>query len=485
MTGACKALPLPTFVSMWKQVRRRVRYYLQYVPLTRNAVLLGIAATILYYLLYTPQKIVKGKHPVEDLEQGSNSLQPFILLMSKLALWLVAGLILLSVLSSLVAWLHYLWLKHRRGSILELQFANEHRKGGNHRVFLNATLPGAFRPLLGFVSARLYYDDFHLSGKFPLLGNKRRSGKLFRMGISSHSRLELPDVREYRLKGGFVYFEDMLRLFSFVAEQPAAGSFHQMPKKGKRPEEEVNPRKTETLDIRIEQMRRVEGDPLSYKDFEAGDDVRRIVWKVYAKNRELVVRIPEKFEPYASHLYMYASFYTVHGSSWTESDYGKEMLNYFKNQIWTVYDTIAEKGFELRYISDQTVHTSESGTAAERTARIISGSDWQKEKALGDYFNLRQGTVLCVSSLCDIRDFKALVDSAEPGTVIFFVKLSNCFRQFMAWSWLKRLIFLPPKDRLSRLRGRWGFSTLRPQIKKREREIEAILKKSNVTWHTL
>jgi hypothetical protein len=471
--------------SMWKLLRRKVRYYLQYVPFTRNSILWALAIGLLYYLLYAPQRVQMGKRPADDLDQTANNLQPFILLMSKLALWLVVGLIALSVLSSIFAWLYYLWLKHKKGNVLELRFATEPGKRGNHRVFLNATLPGVFRPLLGFVSARLYYDDYQLSGKFPLLGNRRRPGKILRYGISAHSRLELPDIREYRLRGGFVYFEDMLRLFSFVAEQPAGGSFHQMPRLGNGPDDDVNPRKTEQLDVRINQMRRVEGEPFSYKDFEPGDDVRRIVWKVYARSRDLVVRIPERFEPYASHLYMYASFHSDMNAAWTENEYGKEMLNYYKNQIWTVYDTLAKKGFELRYISDQPVHVAEAGDASERTAKIISGSDWQKDKEVSDYFNLRQGTVLCVSSFCSLHDLNRLIDAAEPGTVVYFVKLTNRFRQFVAWTWLKRLIFLPPKDRFNRLRGRWTFSPLRPGLRRRERAIEAALKKSSLTWHSL
>src|SRR5690606_39221073 len=120
---------------------------------------------------------------------------------------------------------------------------------------------------------------------------------------------------------------------------------------------------------------------------EAGDDVRRIVWKVYARNRELVVRVPELFEPYASHLYFYASFEAAVKKQWTGDGYLTEMLNYYKNRVWTVYDTLAKNEWELRYIPDQQFQIPELGNEAERVARTISNSEWQQDLPVSTYFN--------------------------------------------------------------------------------------------------
>ena len=79
--------------------------------------------------------------------------------------------------------------------------------------------------------------------------------------------------------------------------QNMGGNFYQAPDTLPQASSEISPKQTNTMDVHIEQLRKVEGDLLHYKSFEAGDDVRRIVWKVFAKNRELVVRIPERMEP--------------------------------------------------------------------------------------------------------------------------------------------------------------------------------------------
>jgi hypothetical protein len=248
---------------------------------------------------------------------------------------------------------------------------------------------------------------------------------------------------------------------------------------------DVNPKKTETLDIRIDQLRRVEGEYLNYKDFEAGDDVRRIVWKVYAKNRELVVRVPEMFEPYASHLHLYASFYEDVKSKWVASGYMSEMLNYYKNCIWTVYDTLSQKEWHVSYIPDQSFSVSETNDDAEKTARIISNSAWQDQRPLEQYFNPRTGAVLCISSFVDITDLQNMLERCESGTVVYFIKVSNRLKHYAALHWLYRLVFLPPKDRLSRLRASWVFSPLRLEVRRREKAVLATLAKSGVIWAEL
>ena len=86
-----------------KLIKWKVRYYWQYFPFTLNTVLCAIVVWAAWKLLYKP--MVKG----EDV----SPLMPFIILMGKMVLWFMAGLILLSVLSTFVSYFYYLWLKSR------------------------------------------------------------------------------------------------------------------------------------------------------------------------------------------------------------------------------------------------------------------------------------------------------------------------------------------------------------------------------------
>jgi hypothetical protein len=458
-----------------KQIRWKLQYAWQYFPFTLNTILCALAAWGAYKLLYKPP--VKGVDPSPFL--------PFIILMGKMVFWFVIGLVGLSASSTILSYLYYLWLRKKKGSKLQVEFSTETKKGKKTKLFLNAKLEGVFRPILGFINGRLYYDDHVMTDKFSLLSNKRKERSLFRAAITGKSRLNLPDIKEYDLKGGFIYFEDMLHIFSLAVSQDVSGHFYQPPTLMKEDEADVFPKKTESMDVRIEQLRRVEGEYLNYKDFESGDDVRRIVWKVYARNRELVVRIPELYEPYASHLYFYASFFAAVKGQWLGEGYLKEMLNYYKNCAWTVYDTLSKKEWDMRFIPDQSFNIPEMLAEDEKSARIISNSQWHTDNSLQHYFNPKSGTVLLISSLTDPQELRNVLDRCDAATVVYFVKTSNALKHFAPLNLLGRLIFLPPEDRLSRLRTTWTFSPIRLQIQKREKEIEDMLKNSVVTWGIL
>lgn len=455
-----------------KQLKRRLQAAWQYFPLTPNALLCGAAAWLGWRLLYQP--VPKGEIP--------SSFTPFVILLGKLIFWFALAIVLLSLISTLAAYAYYLWIQHKHQTLLQLEFELEQRPNKKNRLYLIATLPGALRPLLGFIKGRLWYDDYMLTDSFALLTKKQKVNLSSGAAASGKNRLYLPDIREYEIKGGFIYFQDMLHIFSLAAAQPLTGHFYQPPTLTGAYHNEVNPKKTETLDVRIDQLRRVEGEYLNYKDFENGDDIRRIVWKVYAKNRELIVRVPELYEPYASHLHLHASFYAAVKTAWLSDDYLSEMLNYYKNCVWTIYDTISAKDWEVRYIPDQLIQLPEQLSNQEQVARTITNSNWHTDKNLLQYFNPRTGAVLIISSFTDPAELSELLNRCDNTTVIYFIRTSRIFRSLAPLHWLASIIIRPATDRLSRLRSRWLLAPLRPQVLKREKELKEILRKSTVIW---
>jgi hypothetical protein len=445
-------------------LKKRVRMFLQWVPFTWNTLFFSVLFWLGYRLLHQPL----------SKANASNEQLPFVRLMASFIGWFVLGLLLLSVLSVLLTWLYFLWLNAKGKSGLEVHFYTEEKRG-KKRQFLDAKVLSAIRPLLGVVKARLLYDEGQLTDKFGLLSARLKKGTLLRDAIVGKSRIELPDIKEYTIKAGMIFFEDFLQLVSLPVQQKVSGTFYQAPDRMPETVAEVSPRQTNTMDIRIEQLRKVEGDLLHYKTFESGDDVRRIVWKVFAKNRNLVVRIPEQMEPYASHLNFYASFYNCLSQDAFGADYFAEMLNLYKINVWSVYKALQEQEWQIKYIPDQEFHLAEERSETERNERVVSNSVWQNNLSTGSYFSPKKGTVLVISSLIDPKELATLLDECDTSVQIIYVPLSHLFRQYVAWHWLKALFFVAPPDRLSRLRSRWLFSPLRRQMLKREKEIERLL----------
>jgi hypothetical protein len=458
----------------WKFIRWKLLYYAQYFPFTANFfICLGLG-----WLAFSRLNVATLKG------ETISPLVPFILVMGKLALLFLAVIVSLSVLSTFACYLWFNYLKMKQPLLLDVQFNIEQKKGTN-RLFLYARLRGAVRPFLGFIKGRLWYNDHEFTAGFSLLTNERRKNSFFREAVSGRSRVYLPDIAEYEVKGAFIFFQDMLHLVSLAAPQPVTGHFYQPPIAPEVGNIEVRPRKTESLDTRIDELRRVEGDYLNYKDFEPGDDVRRIVWQVFARNRELVVRTPEPLEPYASHLYFQATFHAFVPDNWLTSGFLAEMLNFYKNNLWSVYRALKTSGWEVRYFPDQEIAIPESIPDEERVPMQLSLCDWQADLTLDRYFKASSAAVMCISSLTHPRELGAMLERCEPSVTIYFVRLSSCFRANLVTGILARIFLQPPGDRLSRLRVRWSLTPLRWSIVQRERQLMDLLKGSDISWNVI
>lgn len=456
----------------WKKLGNRILQGWQYFPLKLNGILLAIAALWCFEMLGVEKANA----------EAPSSFAPFLALMGQTALWLLLAIVGFCLLSALFCFLYFLWLRRKKGVSLSLSFG---QKNDRPDIRLNALLNHVRRPWLGFVKCRLLYDDGHLTPKLALLGNIHEKNRFFRKGISGKQPLQLPDIKSYRLQGSFLYFEDLLHLFSFTAFLPQSGHFEQAPVAHKATITEEKPQHVSREDVRVNESKPIPGDFLNYKNFEGGDDIRRIVWQIYAKNRELVVRIPEQRDFYASHLTIYASFHTDLSEAQFLNAFASEMLNYYKNCIWTAIETLLKKEIPLKFVPDQPFDIAEDLSKQQKISMLLSNSGWQQEKPLSDYFPARRNGIICISSFNEPEEIRQLLENAGRETIVYFVPLSHTFRHWVSWGWIKRIFMKPPTDRLKRIRSRWPFSPLRHRIQKREKQIQTILSEHDVRFGIL
>lgn len=425
----------------------RIRYFSLFLPLRVNLLLLlGIG--------YAANQLLR-RTAVE-----TSSYYGLALLMARIVLVFAGLLVAFALFSTLIAWVHFLLRGKERALRLESDAADQ-VKGG---MRLRTVLPGALRPFLGQVRVRLYDKEGSLSG--PLL----LSGKLpgWFAGLSGQHRLDLPAVKEYRFSRAVIQFGDLLNLFSLAVQVPVHQPVVNQPRSLLRDTPELPPRQTEDETVRIDQLRRVEGEYLNYKKFEDSDDVRRIVWKIFAKNRELVVRVPEVMDPFASHLLFFASFYSEARTALLP-DYHEAMLSHYKNVVWTLFDALGKKEFEVRLQPDQ-----ECGAEGEVQTRIAR-MQWHRDLLPSHYFKPRKGTVLCLHSFSPPEDVQQLLSACESGTTVFFVRLSRTFRSLYLLNWISRILFRPPSGHLQRLKARWMLLPLRYQTVSREKKLRRML----------
>lgn len=410
---------------------------------------------------------VLGKNEINS----ESSYADIYTLLLKIAAYFTLSIILVALFSVLVSFFYFLSVKRKKG--IRFQISTDLKESELHqKQTVKLLIEPILKPLFGFIKIRLQYDNHQFSQKFSLIENSRL--QFFRNRIEGTYNWPLPEIKEYHIAKVVLYFEDVFQFFSIAVDLPTNTQFFTQPNLKKINELKTHIRKTEDNTIRIDEMRRVDGEYLNYKNFENNDDVRRIVWKIYAKNKELVVRIPEIMDPYASHIYMYASFFSTfvtEGNSAIEIPF----LNYYKTISWSVYQNLIKQGFEVKYISDQDVAKTNVADEQQRVKYAISTSRWQKECDLKSYIKTNNASVVLISSLSNVEEVKELIHQYGNAITFIFIKLSDSFKKQSMIDWVQWLFVENDKDDMDVHKRNWAVSTLRFKIKENERKLEAMM----------
>ncbi len=364
---------------------------------------------------------------------------------------------------------------NRKNGNLSLKIKTAVKDPSNSKQPVSISLLPVYPPLFGFLRMRLLYDK-GISQKFSLVSSQRKEA-FFSSTINGIYNWQLPEIKEYQVNGSIIYFEDMFQLFSFAVTIPAQDTFFTQPEDKSSALITVQPKKTENTNVRIDKIRKVEGEFLNYKNFENNDDVRRIVWKIYAKNKELVVRVPETNDPYASHIYFYASFYNRFRNSLYEQ-LDAVFLNHYKTVTWNTYLALSKRNLLIKYIPDQPPGTIMADDPLQKVKYIISTSEWQTDKNLDQYFKKDEASILCISSFTDILQLQKIVGTAGKDLVVVFVQLSYAFNTMQVRDWMKWIFVKPSQDSLEKLRFAWNVSPLKRDLIQNEKDIHHILELS-------
>jgi hypothetical protein len=445
----------------WKNSRQWIQLLGYRLPFTWYFAVFCIMALLVLEWLRAQQRI-----------PGTSFYDIFVLLI-QVAVFFVAALVGLALLTVLVSFLFLLWQK-RKGKIA---FTIDSAARLNHtkqKQLIHLRIHPVLKPLLGFVKIRLQYDETRFSRKFSVVETSRK--KIFSTTIDGTYQWALPEIKEYTIHQAIFYLEDFFQFFSFTLVIPCNNHFYTQPLQVAGKVLNASPRKTEDTNTRIEELKKIEGEYLSYKNFENHDDVRRIVWKIYAKNKELVVRTPEILDPYASHIYLYASFYTHFDVSGSEV-VNIPFLNHYKTMIWNAYRELEQQGLEVRYVPDQPIAQQAVADPKQAVQYSISTSKWQTDKPLSSYLRPNETAILFISSLSDPEQVSRLVEQYGYEIVFVFVRLSGSLKKQHIGDWLQWLFVQNEQNDIARYKTAWSLSLLRSKLLANEKKLSQLLEK--------
>ena len=456
-----------------QKILKSLRDFFLRFPLRANFFLLSIATVWIYLSVH--------KNYSSDISLFTSIL--FVLL--KVLLILAVLIFTISLLTTLIPYLIYLHRSRLPGCEPVIRFQYSEKNNESESVILSVKDNTAHRPLFGALKVVLLYDNDYHTFKFKLWKNKDNRNMLSRRGASGKYILQLPEIKNYQLHNIIFFFEDMFHLFSFSNMKQLSGYFSILPQQQNEFIIPVQPRHAKDTIMRTDTTRKQEGEWLHFKNFEPSDDVRRIVWTIYARNKELVVRLPEMQNIYASQVGFYSSFYNMLGKELTGSHMNSVFLNYYKNYIWSLFSSLLpNKEIELKYIPDQMIKLVSSPEVNE-VMYEISASEWHADKKVNEYFNPLDVSVLCISSLIPASDLEQVARNATPSTVIVFIELSKAFRIKGTGDALHQLFFEPNEKNGKVNKWKWLRSPLRPIITHNERKIKELFQSSDATFYNI
>lgn len=413
--------------------------------------------------------------------QDDSNLWLVMKLFVKFILWTLYGLCFMGLISTFTTWLYFKQAIKNKSISIQLKFGDGQKAEAGLVPLSISLLGNVIRPLLGTVHSQLIFSEKRASEKIILDGNIPKPRHWWRSGIRGSGQTLLHDRGIYDVGQVMISFCDMLGLVSLPCTIPFVQQIYTLPRP--QPENKINaqPNATEEQIHRIDIPRRMEGEHVNYKEFESGDNIQRIVWKIYAKSGELVVRIPETKDPYASHLYFYVSYFNGLGAN--GGAFEIELLNVFKDQVRNLFESLQRNGYEVRIPQDQEVPKLNGVGDKKSELFQITAASWQNQMPASTFVNGDKAAFVCLSALTPVSEVDLILKKLPENVPVVVVKLSDAIPSPFQIK-LKDIFFKPEKQPTDNLKQPWLLSSLRRELIRNERKIADSLKRRGKGWVT-
>lgn len=250
---------------------------------------------------------------------------PFLELVIWVILIVLHAIFLLNIALFLFS-IVYLYWAMKSDTNRYFQFTHE-----NHVNYLTVSLPFWVRPMFGFLAIEIELND----------DDKENSIYTIKKNKSSIA-IPLTNIQEYKIIHLSIRISDMFHFFNWKRKWNIDRSIIQYPITLDDFTHKIQLDKYKKSDDNHSQKKVfTPGEWLNFKNFETGDDVKRILWKIYAKNRTLMVRHRENIDYDNTESHVYCAFSIENKNRFWGNDYTVQYaLDIYKNLVWNTITTI-------------------------------------------------------------------------------------------------------------------------------------------------
>jgi len=390
----------------------------------------------------------------------ASSYSAVAILLIRIFLAVTVGLCCTALFTVLFAFLFNFWKRHRLPEV-ELEQVNSRTSKFSIQSFI--------LPLLGNIRVQLY-----LNGRQATVNTNFSTEGMLTFYMNGHLNWEVALVDLYRVNAIVIYHSDFLGLLQLPIRLSLQTTHVKWPEVS-----EILPKKapiSETLSekFRVEEQKKIEGEYLQYKSFEQGDDIRRIVWNIYARNRELVVRQPELKNPYVSHINFIPVFKTE-DLRWIPEAIQQNFLSEFKTKLWQYYSEFSASGIDVRLT--RTDHPSNFLLDKMAIRHAITESFWEIDDQQKTQTKKRLNAVFLINPFLPDRWLDEILAVPDVNLIYFsFASLELNKR-----SWMERLFLKDNHPIRSKWKGWYLSPFYRNLIEREKSRLQRMKKLSNVT----
>lgn len=327
------------------------------------------------------------------------------------------------------------------------------------------------QPFMGFVRVHLMKKENVVSDTILLLPSNE-SGIFFLNGTMISAPLSQSDVIRAEVIDGIVFhFEDPFRFFSFSTQWPIQIERFRLPDADVEQADWMMIKHPDREEQHTPFQQARAGDWFRLKSFESGDDVRRIVWNLYAKHKALMVRQQDIHQPYGDTLRVFVSFQITSSIPFSSS-----LLlffeSYYKQRLYALIGGLLKEELLIDWRTE--LFEWEKGITAESLAMKLSQSSFHGETSMHELSGSDSPSIVFISSIDDLTHVSTY-SKLWPDAIFVQVDLERAIKPP---SWGARLLYLllePRNNDSSEVQKTWWRNPLKRYVVKQGNELKAHL----------
>lgn len=327
------------------------------------------------------------------------------------------------------------------------------------------------QPFLGFVRIHLLKNETVCSESILLLPSSESNLFFFSGTMVSPPLTQSDIIRAEIMDGLVIHFEDPFRFFSFSIRRSLHLERLRLPDADAEATSWMTIKHPDREEQHTDTQQPRPGDWFRLKSFESGDDVRRIVWHLYARHKALMVRQQDQHQPYGDTLRVFVSFQVT-----TALPLDSTLLlffeTYYKQRLYALIGGLLQEGLLVDWRTNTL--SWEKAITADSLAVLLANASFHSENNPRELTSSDSPSIVFISSIDDITHITSY-STLWPNAIVVFIDVKNALKPPTWFMRFKQLWVKPSYLTNTEMQFAWWRHPAKRQIEQHTESVKSIL----------